>query len=195
MRRNFGAIVTVKYSILIIFAVSILACGTKLIDIDKSISKLDLSKEQSEAVVPKMESIKKLVDNYNAEKEELEEELSSMMGSRGGMMGGGKGGMGGGRRGGGMGSSGTEREGGGGKLREKMQEFNKKRGTYQSAINKHISDIKAVLNEDQLAKFEKMKQPELEELERPERGGGGRGGMGGGRGGTGGGGRRGGGKF
>jgi hypothetical protein len=72
---------------------------------------------------------------------------------------------------------------GSGGFRERLQEFGGKRETYLSAINEHIADIKAVLNEEQLATFEKMKQPELEMPERPQRGGRGGGRRGGGRGG------------
>jgi len=192
MKRT--CIATLRYSALLASVLLISACATKVIDIDKSIPRLNLSEEQAKIIEPKMSAIKEIVVSYDAEKEVLEEELSSMMGSRGGMMGeGGRGGMGGGRGGMGGGDRPTEgRDGAGGGLREKLQEFGKKRETYLSAINQHIADIKAVLNEDQLARFEKMKKPELEMLERPQRpgGSGGRGGMEGR-----GGGRRGGGMF
>jgi hypothetical protein len=174
MKKNCGAMLILRYSVLLALVLYISACATKVIDISKSIPRLDLSEEQGEVVEPKMAAIKEIVDTYNAEKEALEEEFSSMMGGgRGGMMGGDRRGMGGGGRSG---------------LREKIQEFGEKREAYLSAINQHIADIKAVLNEEQLAKFEKMKLPELEMPERPQRGG--RGGMIGG-----GGGRRGGGMF
>ena len=153
------------YFALLLTVLFISACATKVIDVDKSMPKLELSEEQAEVVEPKMASIKELVDTYNMQKEALEEEF-------GGMMVGGKGGMGGGRE-----PGGENRDRGG--LREKFQEFRKKREMYLSAINQHIADIKAVLNEEQLATFEKMKQPKLEMPEMP----GGRGGGGGRRGG------------
>jgi hypothetical protein len=76
--------------------------------------------------------------------------------------------------------------GGGSAFREKLQDFRNKRETYLSAIKVHIEDIKAVLDEEQLAAFEKMEVPELEMPEMPQRGGsrgmrGGMGGRGGGR--------------
>ena len=177
MKRNCGAILVLRYSVLVALALFLSACATKVIDIDKSIPKLELSEEQAEVVEPKMASIKEIVDIYSAKKEVVEEELGGMGGS--GMKGGGGRGRGG--------SSGMR-----GELRERMQEFRNQRETYLSAINTHIADIKAVLNEEQLATFEKMKQPKLEMPEMPGGRGGG-GGMGGGKGG--GGGRRGGGMF
>ncbi len=189
MKKNLG--IVLGYFALLASILLMSGCAAKLIDLEKSMPKLNLTEEQREVVEPKMEAIKGMVDEYNAEKEQIEEELSdmgvSMGGGRGGMMGGGKGGMGGGGR---------EAGGGGGSaFREKLQEFRNKRETYLSAINVHIEDIKAVLDEDQLAAFEKMKMPELEMPEMPM---GRRGGRGGGRSGIdgkGGGRRRGGGMF
>jgi len=161
-----------RYFALLASILLVSGCAAKLVDMDKSLPKLNLTEEQREVVQPKMEAIKEIVDEYNAEKEQIEEELSDM---RGGMMGGG------GREAGGGGGSG---------LREKLQEFRNKRETYLSAINVHIEDIKAVLDEDQLAAFERMKMPELEMPDMPMGRRGGRGGGRGGMGGRGGGGRR-----
>ena len=172
MKKNLG--IVLGYFALLASILLMSGCAAKLIDLDKSIPTLNLTEEQREVIEPKMKAIKDMVDEYNAEKEQLEEELSDM---RGGM-------MGGGREPGGRGGSG---------FREKLQEFRNKRETYLSAINVYIEDIKAVLNEEQLAAFEKMKMPELEMPEMPQPGG--RGGMRGGMGGRGGGGRRGGGMF
>ena len=176
MKRTLKA--TLRYFILLVYTLLISACAAKLVDLDKSLPKLDLSEEQQEVVRPKMEAIKEIVDEYSAEKEQIEEELSSMRSS---MM-----------RGGRDTSSDSDKTGGGSNLRNMLTEFRKKREAYLSAISIHIEDIKAVLNEKQLAEFEKMKMPELEMPEMPQRGGrgGGRGGMGGR-----GGGRRGGGMF
>jgi hypothetical protein len=162
--------IALRYFALLASILLMSGCAAKLIDLDKSLPKLNLTEEQREVVEPKMKAIKDMVDEYDAEKEQLEEELSDMRGS-----------MGGGREAGGGGGSG---------LREKLQEFRNKRETYLSAINVHIEDIKAVLDEEQLAAFERMKMPEMEMPEMPQRGG--RGGMGGG---GRGGGRRGGGMF
>jgi hypothetical protein len=173
---------TLRYSALLASILLMSGCAAKLVDLDKSLPKLNLTEDQREVIEPKMKAIKDMVDEYDAEKEQLEEELSDM---RGDMMGGGRGGMGGGGREPGARSG----------FREKLQEFRNMRETYLSAINTHIEDIKAVLEEDQLAAFEKMKMPQLEMPEMPMRRSGGRGGGRGGVGGKGGGGRRGGGMF
>ena len=148
--------------ILLFIVLLIPACATKLIDVDKSISRLGLSQEQSEVVVPRVESIKNIAEEYDAKLEELEQGLEEMRGG-GGM-----------REGGGRPSGGPRGE---------FADFRKQREVYLSAINTHIAEIKAVLNEEQLAAFSKMKMPELAMPEMPGRGGrggGGRGGMGGG---------------
>jgi hypothetical protein len=183
MKRDWNVIPGLRYSVLLVSMLFISACAAKLVDIDKSLPKLNLSEEQSEVVRPKMIAIKGIVDQYNAEKEELEEEMSSnMAGFRGGGMGQGMGGgmgrgMGRGRGGGDRGGPGGEFE----EFRKRREEFLKKREAYLSAIETHIADIKAVLDEEQLATFEKMKLPELEMPEMPGRGGGmPGGGMGGG---------------
>ncbi len=182
MKRNRDVMLRLGYSTLLVFALFISACATKLIDIEKSVPGLNLSKEQMEVVEPKMIAIRDMVEMYNEDKEQLEEELSSMMGS----------GMGGGK-GGGMGRDrGEGRSEGGSGFREKFAALRKKREAYLSAINIHVADIEAVLNEEQLVAFEKMKMPELEMPETP--GGGRRGGTGGRRGGGMGGGGRGGGR-
>lgn len=180
MKRNFDAMLGLglRYSILLVLVLFISACAAKLIDIDKSVPMLNLSEEQSKVVQPKMMAIKEIAGEYELEKEQLEEEISSRLGE-------GRGGRGG--------ASGGER---GSNFREKFEAFRKRREAYLSAIKIHVADIKAVLNEEQLIAFEKMELPKLEMLEmpsgrRPGRGGEGRGG----RGGKGGGGRRGGGMF
>ena len=171
MRRNFDAAIVIRCSILLILALFVSACATKIIEIDRSVPKLDLSREQASAVEPKMMAIKEIADTYDTEKEEFEEEISSSMeGARSGDR--------------------SQLRGKFQELRKKREDFLKKRESYLSAIQIHVADIKAVLDEEQLARFEKMKLPELEKPETP--GGGQRRRMGG-RGG--GGGRRGGGTF
>lgn len=182
MKRTLKA--TLRYSILLVCILLISACAAKLVDLDRSLPKLNLSEEQQKVVRPKMEAIKEIVDEYSAEKEQVEEELSSMRSSM--------------VRGGKDTSSDSDRTGGGSNLRNMLTEFRKKREAYLSAISIHIEDIKAVLNEEQLAAFEKMERPELEMPDMPMGRRGGRGGdRGGERGGMGGrgGGRRGGGMF
>ncbi len=149
------------YSIMVILVLFISACAAKLVDIDKSLPRLNLSEEQIEVVKPKMEAIRNMVDSYNEKKEQFEEEMAGMMsGDRGS-------------------EDRSERQARMQEFREKREELSKTRETYLSAINIHITEIKAVLNEDQLVTFEKMKVPELEMPETPagrRSGGGSRGG-------------------
>ena len=159
------------YAILLVFVLLLSSCAAKLIDIDESLPKLNLSEEQQEVVGPKMEAIKQIADEYEADKERFEEEFGGMRGGAG-------------DRGGGDRSQ----------MREELQDFRKKREAYVSAINIHVTDIKAVLDEEQLVAFERMELPDLEMPEMQRGQGGGMGGRGGG-GGKGGGGRRGGGIF
>ena len=141
------------------------ACSSKkLMEIDKTSDFLNLSEEQLQVVQPKVETIKIIVDKYNAEKEKLETELQELRSSRmaGGNYGG-RGGSGGGRS----------------VLRGKLEALRKKQSQSQGLIDTLVADIKDVLNEDQLEKFKKI---ELPKLEMPEFGGGRqRGGKGGGR--------------
>jgi len=171
----------VKSYILFSIALFISACGsTKLIEIDKTSNFLNLSDEQLQVVQPKIETIKIIVDKYNAEKEKLETELNQLRSSR---MGGG--GIGG--RGGPGGGQGGPRE----EVRQKIQALREKQLKSQTQIDALVADIKAVLNEEQLEKFEKIKLPKLEMPESgggQQRGGGRMGGGGGGRPGGGGGG-------
>ena len=176
VRRDCDLAFMLRYSVLLVLALFASACATKVIEIDKSVPKLGLSREQSEVVEPKMMAIKEIADTYDSEKEEFDEEMSNSMDEV--------------RSGGGDRS---QRRGKFQELRKKRGDFLKKRESYLSAIKIHVADIKAVLNEEQLARFGKMKLPELEEPETP--GGGqrrGTGGRGEGTGGRGGGGRRGG---
>ena len=176
MRRDCDVAFILRYSVLLVLALFASACATKIIEIDKSVPKLDLSREQSAVVEPKMMAIKEIAETYDSEKEEFQKEMTSLMdGARDG----------GGDR--------SQRRGKFQELRKKREDLLKKRESYLSAIKVHVADVKAVLNEEQLARFEKMKLPELEKPEAP--GGGqrrGMGGKGGGTGGRGGGGRRGG---
>lgn len=165
----------------VLFSIALLmpACSsTKLIEIDKTSTFLNLSEEQLQVVQPKIETIKIIVDKYDAEKEKLETELNELRNSR--MAGGGfsgRGGSGGGRSG--------SREG----IRQKIETLRKKQSKSQGQIDTLVADIRDVLDEEQLEKFEKIKLPKLEMPEfgsgqqRGGRGGGGRGGGGSGGGG------------
>ena len=165
----------VKSYVLFSIAFLMFACGsTKLIEIDKTANFLNLSEEQLQVVQPKIETIKIIVDKYNSEKEKLETELNQLRGSR--MGGGGFGGRGGSGR-----DRSGSREGG----QQKIQALREKQSKSQTQIDALVADIKAVLDEEQLSKFEKIKLPKLEMPEfgggqrRGGRGGGGRGGGGG----------------
>ena len=179
MKINRCARLGLKYPILLVLLLFISACGTKLVDIDKSVPMLDLSEEQLEVVKPKMIAIRNIVDTYTAKKEQLEAELNNRIGSDTSEV------------------SDDERRSNRREtfevFRKQYETFRKQREAYLSAVTIHINEIKAVLDEEQLAIFEKMKMPELEMPEMPNRGGrgerSGRGGM------KGGGGRRGGGMF
>ncbi len=159
--------ITFIVPIYILFSIVLLmsACGSKkLMDIDKTSDFLTLSEEQLQVVQPKVETIKIIVDKYNAEKEKIETELQELRSSR--MAGGGYGGRGG---------------SGGGRsvFRGKLEALHKKQAQSQGLVDTLVADIKDVLDEDQLEKFEKV---ELPKLEIPEFGGGRqRGGKGGGR--------------
>jgi molybdopterin converting factor small subunit len=148
-----------------------------LVEYPETASFLELSEEQAEVIQPKIAMIRKFTDDYSKEKEELEAELGDVrnrvrqrrqMRDR---------------------SSGEEGDRGSG-IRERLQNLRDKRQRYQNSINVCVEEIKRELNEEQLAKFEKLQLPELEDIEMPERGerprGRGRGTGGGGRGGRGG---------
>ena len=163
-----------RYSIVLVFLLAVSACSAKLIDIDRSMPRLNLSEEQSKVVRPKMMAIKEIAENYELEKEKLAEEINSARaGSRGSDTGG---------------ADRDELRGRFQEFRKKREEFLKRREAYLSAIKIHVADIRAVLNKEQVITFEKMKLPELEMPEMPGgrrpgmsgRGGGGRGGRGGG---------------
>lgn len=166
----------------VLFSVVLLisACAsTNLIEIDKMSNFLSLSGEQLKVVQPKIETIKSIVDNYNAEKESLETEVKQLRSSR--MGGGGYGGSGGS----GGGQSGSREE-----IRQKIQGLREEESKSQGQIDALVADIKAVLSEEQLQKFEKIELPKLEmpefggEKQRGYRGGGRRAGGGHGGGGV-----------
>lgn len=173
---NFIVSSCVLFSIVLLIS----ACGsTKLVEIEKTSNFLNLSEEQLPVVQPKIEEIKTVVDEFNAAKEKFETEMEELRGSR--MGGRGFGGPPPGGFGGGQGRRGGFGGGGPGGLRGKLDELSKKQVESQRQIKTLVEEIKAVLDEGQLKKFEKIKLPELK---MPEAGGGRRGGrMGGGRGG------------
>jgi hypothetical protein len=176
MRRNCDAMFALRCSIILAFLLAVSGCSVKLIDIDRSVPRLNLSEKQSKVVQPKMMAIKEIAEKYELEKEELEEDLNSLRDE--GMT----------RVRGGDDSDRSELRGKFQEFRNKREEFLKRREAYLSAIKIHVADIKAVLNRKQIIAFEKMKLPELEMPEMPggrrsgmgDRGGGRPGGRGGG---------------
>jgi len=152
-------------------------------DIDKTSTFLNLSEEQLKVVQPKIETIKIIVEEYNAEKKDLESELQEMRNSR---MGGG--GFGAPSSGGSRGNRGAAQGG----PQQKIQALCEEQSKSQGQIDTLVADIKDVLDEKQLEKFDKIKLPKLElpAFGGGQRRGGGR--MGGGKGGGGRGGGRGG---
>jgi len=139
---------TLKYSILLAIALSISACAVKFVDIDKSIPKLRLSEEQRKVVEPKMKAIKELSEKYDTEKKEFEEETNKSMGE--------------GRNVDRSQMDRSQMQGNFQEMHAKREELLKNRETYLSAIKIHVTEIKAILNEKQLAIFEKMEMPKLE---------------------------------
>jgi outer membrane murein-binding lipoprotein Lpp len=134
------------------------ACAsTKLIEIDKMSNFLNLSEEQLKVIQPKVESIKSIVDNYNADKESLETEVNQLRRSR--MGGGGYGGSGG---------SGGDQSGSREEIQQKIQRLREEASKSQGQVDALVADIRAVLSEEQAEKFEKI---ELPKLEMPEFGG------------------------
>jgi len=146
-------------------------------DIDKTSTFLNLSDEQLKVVQPKINTIKIIVDEYNDEKEELESELQEMRSSRKG-----GGGFGGPPSGSFRGNRGAAQGG----PQQKIQALREKQSKSQGQIDTLVADIKDVLNEKQLERFEKIKLPKLElpAFGGGQRRGGGR--LGGGKGGRGG---------
>lgn len=140
--------------IIIIFAVS--ACGsTKLLDIEKTSSVLNLSETQRRAVQSKVQQIEGIVEDYELEKETLEAgfaERRNQMRSGGGFGGRGRGGMPGGSQ-------------------NQMQTFYQQRAAFQKQIDTLIAEIHGVLNEEQQEKFADIKLPELKLPEMGRRGG------------------------
>lgn len=139
--------------IIIIFAVS--ACGsTKLLDIEKTSSVLNLSETQRRAVQSKVQQIEEIVEDYELEKETLEAGFAERRNqiSGGGFGGRGRGGMRGGSQ-------------------NQMQTFYQQRAAFQKQIDTLIAEIHGVLNEEQQKKFADIKLPELKLPEMGRRGG------------------------
>ena len=146
--------------IIIIFAVS--ACGsTKLLDIEKTSSVLNLSETQRRAVQSKVQQIEEIVEDYELEKETLEAGFAERRNQM--------------RSGGAVGGRGRGRVRGG--SQNQMQTFYQQRAAFQKQIDTLVAEIQENLNQAQKEKFAEIKLPELKLPEEMGR----RGGSGGGR--------------
>ena len=149
--------------VLMIFAIS--ACGgTKLLDIEKTSSVLNLSETQRRVVQSKVQRIDEIVEDYELEKETLEAGFAERRNQM--------------RSGGGFGSRGSGGRRGG--SQNQMQAFYQQRAAFQKQIETLVAEIHEVLNEEQKEKFTDIKLPELKLPEMGRRGGFGGGRRGGG---------------
>ena len=130
--------------LVMIFVIS--ACGgTKLLDIEETSSVLDLSETQRRVVQSKVQQIDEIVEDYELEKETLEAgfaERRNQMRSSGAI--------------GDRGRSGMR-----GSLQNQMQAFYQQREIFLKQIDTLVTEIHAVLNEEQKEKFTDIKLPEL----------------------------------
>ena len=140
--------------IIMIFAIS--ACGgTKLLNIEKTSSALNLSETQRRVVQSKVQRIDEIIEDYELEKETLEAGFAERRNQmRGGSGFGGRGS--GGRRGG---------------SQNQMQAFYQQRAAFQKQIETLVAEIHEVLNKEQKEKFLDIKLPELKLPEMGRRGG------------------------
>ena len=142
--------------IFLIMVLGISACsGTKLLDLEKTSSALNLSETQRRAVRSKVQQIEEIVEDYELEKETLEAgfaERRNQMRSSGGFGGRGRGGMRGGSQ-------------------NRLQAFYQQRAAFQKQINTLVAEIQEILNEEQQEKFADIKLPELKLPEMGQRGG------------------------
>lgn len=140
--------------IVIIFAVS--ACGsTKLLDIEKTSSVLNLSESQRRAVQSKVQQIEEIVEDYELEKETLEAGFAEKRNQM--------------RSGGVVGGRGRGRVRGG--SQNQMQTFYQQRAAFQKQIDTLVVEIQENLNKEQKEKFAEIKLPELKLPEMGRRGG------------------------
>ena len=142
-----------------IFAIIILAmsaCGsTKLLDIEKTSSVLNLSESQRRAVQSKVQQIEEIVEDYELEKETLEAGFAERRNQM--------------RSGGAVGGRGRGRVRGG--PQNQMQTFYQQRAAFQKQIDTLVVEIQENLNKEQKEKFAEIKLPELKLPEMGRRGG------------------------
>ncbi len=128
-------------------------CGaTKLIDIPKSSSELQLTDEQKKIIQPKLKLIRDIVDDYNFEKQQLEGDLREYRAIEsdrqfyrydGGL-------------------STAQRRRNLNQIRTKVRKFLSQRSTFQKEIEKLLREIYAELTDEQRVAFNTLKMPELE---------------------------------
>jgi len=153
VKRDYCAVFLMGYYVLIVLTLFMSSCAIntiKLTDINKSLPKLNLSKEQREVVEPKMMSIGVIVDKYELEKKDFDENTNNTIEQI--------------RQKGLASGDSDDRD----KLRQMIQQMRNgqeelvnKREVYLSSIKEYMDEIKAVLSEDQLASFEKLVLPRL----------------------------------
>ena len=82
MIRNSDKVFHFEYYVLLALILSISSCAVgviNLIDTNKSLPKLNLSKEQQDVVEPKMMSIKVIVNKYELEKRDFDENANNII--------------------------------------------------------------------------------------------------------------------
>lgn len=128
-------------------------CGaTRLIDIPKSSSALQLTYEQKKIIQPKLKLIRDIVDDYDFEKKQLDGDLREYraMASDRRLY----------RYDGGL--STTQRQRSLNQIRTKVRKFLSQRSTLLKEIEKLLQEIHAELTAEQKVAFTELKMPELE---------------------------------
>ena len=154
MIRNSDKVFHFEYYVLLALILSISSCAVgviNLIDTNKSLPKLNLSKEQQDVVEPKMMSIKVIANKYELEKRDFDENVSNIIDKI--------------RRknlASGDSYDRSEYRQMIQQLRAEQEELLNKREEYLSLIKEYMDEIKAVLVKDQIAVFEKMELPKLD---------------------------------
>ncbi len=130
-----------------------IGCGpTKLIDIQKSGTELQLTDAQMQIIKPKLQLIRDIIDDYDFEKQQMEKDLRDyrLLANDRQLY----------RPDGGL--STTQRQRSLNQIRIKVRKFLTQRNTYLKEIEKLLREIHAELSPDQREKFAELKMPELE---------------------------------
>jgi hypothetical protein len=152
--RNSDKVFHFEYCILLVLTLFISSCAVgavNLIDTNRSLPKLNLSKEQQDVIEPKMTSIKVIVNKYELEKIDFDENASNIIDEIR-------------RKNLAYGDSDDRSEYRQmiQRLRTEQEELLSKREEYLSLIKEYMDEIKAVLVKDQLDIFKKMELPKLD---------------------------------